>query len=62
MNRMDWKEVVEQWRRLPADERRRISLSRIPGKVARSMAFEGEQVDPRMLETELERLMPPPAT
>lgn len=62
MNRMDWKEVIEQWRRLPADERRRISLSRIPGKVARSMAFEGEPVDPRMLETELERLMPPPAT
>ena len=62
MNRMDWKEVIDQWRRLPADERRYISLSRIPGKVARSMAFEGEPVDPQMLKTELERLVGLPAT
>ena len=62
MNRMDWKGVVDQWRKLSADEQRHISLSRIPGKVARSMGFEGEPVDPQMLETELERLMQPPAT
>ena len=62
MNRTDWKEVIEQWRRLPADEQRRMSLSRIPGKVARSKAFEGEPVDPQMLETELDRLMQSPAT
>lgn len=53
---MDWDEVIEQWRRLPPDEQRRISLSRIPGNVARSMAFESEPVDPQMLETELKRL------
>ena len=62
MNRINWREVIEQWRRLPADEQMRIGLLRIPGKVARSMAFEGEPVDPQMLETELERLMRPPAT
>ena len=34
-----------------------MRLSRIPRKVARSMAFEGEPVDEKMLEEELQRLI-----
>jgi hypothetical protein len=52
---MDWKQVVEQWRKLPASEQRRVRLARIPRKVARSMAFEGEPVNQKMLEAELNR-------
>ncbi len=59
---MDWKQVVEQWRKLPPSERRRIRLARIPRKVARSMAFEGEPVDQKMLQAELEHRTTPPAT
>lgn len=59
---MDWKQIVEQWRRLPPSEQMRIRLSKIPRKVARSMAFEGEPVDQKMLEAELERRIKPPAT
>jgi len=55
---MDWKQVVEQWRKLPRSEQRHIRLARIPRKVARSMAFEGESVDEKMLEAELERRRP----
>jgi len=53
----DWQEDVRRWRQLPSEEQLRISLRRIPRKVARSMAFEGEPVDQRMLETELEKLL-----
>ena len=53
----DWQEDVRRWRQLPSEEQLRISLRRIPRKVARSMAFEGESVDERMLETELEKLL-----
>ena len=59
---MDWKQIVEQWRRLPPSEQMRIRLSKIPRKVARSMAFEGEPVDQKLLEAELERRIKPPAT
>ena len=59
---MDWKQIVEQWRRLPPSEQMHIRLSKIPRKVARSMAFEGEPVDQKMLEAELERRIKPPAT
>ena len=52
---MDWKQIVEQWRRLSAQEQLRIRLSRIPRKVARSMAFAGEPVEEPMLEEELRR-------
>jgi hypothetical protein len=45
----DWKAIVAEWRKLTAEEQRRIRLSRIPRKVARSMAFEGEPVDEKML-------------
>ncbi|MBW7931680.1 MAG: hypothetical protein H3C57_10340 [Gammaproteobacteria bacterium] len=53
---MNWIEVVKHWRSLPAEEQRRQALACLPRKVARSMAFEGEQVDQAMLEAELTRL------
>ena len=53
----EWQESVRRWRNLPPDEQLRISLRRIPRKVARSMAFEGQPADERMLETELEKLL-----
>ena len=56
MNNTDWKQITARWRKLTAEEKRRISLSRIPRKVARSMAFEGEPVDEGMLEEYLRRL------
>lgn len=56
----DWKAITAQWRRLSPAEKQRIALSRIPRKVARSMAFEGEPVDENMLEEELARLIKPP--
>jgi hypothetical protein len=53
----DWKRSVRRWRQLSPEEQLRISLARIPRKVARSMAFEGEPVDEQMLERELKRLL-----
>ena len=60
METTDWKEIVAQWRRQSPEEKQRIALSRIPRKVARSMAFEGEPVDEQMLERELARLIRQP--
>jgi hypothetical protein len=54
-----WQANVRRWRALPPEERLRISLSRIPRKVARSMAFAGQPVDEQMLADELERLLAP---
>lgn len=54
---MDWKDNIRRWRALSDEEKRRIRLSRIPRKVANSMAFEGEPVDVEMLERELEKLI-----
>ena len=59
---MDWKQTIERWRNLPPEETARIRLVRLPRKVARSMAFEGEPVDQRMLERELDRLGRQPVT
>ena len=59
MSATNWQEAIRRWRQLAPEEQRRISLSRIPRKVARSMAFEGEPVDEEMLEAELERLLKP---
>ena len=56
MHWMDWKQAIEHWRRLTPKEQRRIRLASLPRKVARSMAFEGEPVDQRILEGELDRL------
>jgi len=54
MRPMDWRETIKRWRSLPPEEEARIRLARLPRKVARSMAFEGEPVDQRMLEQELD--------
>lgn len=59
---MDWKQAIKRWRSLPPEEEARIRLARLPRKVARSMAFEGEPVDPHILERELERLARQPVT
>ncbi len=62
MSPMDWTTAVRQWRNLSAEQQRRIRWSRLPRKVARSMAFEGEPVDQQMLEIELDRLTRQPDT
>ena len=59
---MDWKQTIERWRRLTPQEQARIRLASLPRKVARSMAFEGEPVDQRILERELDRLGQQPVT
>lgn len=59
---MDWKLAIERWRDLPPQEQARIRLSRLPRKVARSMAFEGEPVELTALQAELARLDTPPDT
>lgn len=62
MELMDWKLAIERWRSLRPEEQARIRLARLPRKVARSMAFEGEPVDQRILERELNRLARQPVT
>jgi hypothetical protein len=47
---MDWKEAIREWRALPEEEQQRRRRASILRKVARSMAFEGEPVDPGQLE------------
>ena len=59
---MDWKQIIERWRNLTQEEQARIRLASLPRKVARSMAFEGEPVDQRILERELDRLGRQPVT
>ncbi len=59
---MDWKQTIERWRKLTPEEQARIRLARLPRKVARSMAFEGEPVDQRKLEQELDRPAQQPVT
>ena len=54
---MSWKETIDQWRTLPPQRKQEIGIRRIPRKVARNMAFEGEAVDLELLEKELERLL-----
>jgi hypothetical protein len=59
---MSWTTAIRQWRLLTPEQQRQIRLRHLPTKVARSMAFEGEPVDLRMLEAELARLTRPPGT
>lgn len=53
---MDWITAIKQWRALTPEQQRQIRRRRLPRKVARSMAFEGEPVDEQMLELELDRI------
>jgi hypothetical protein len=49
---VDWQQAIENWRRLPQDEKDRIRWQRIPLNVAQSMEFAGEPVSLEMLEAE----------
>jgi len=57
MNPMNWVQAVQKWRKLTPQQQRQARLKRLPRKVARSMAFEGEPVDEKMLQQELEHLV-----
>lgn len=59
---MDWKQAIENWRRLCPQERHRRRWQRIPRNVAQSMAFEGEPVSLAALEAEHARHPMPPVT
>jgi hypothetical protein len=59
---MDWKQVIRRWQALPLQEQARRRRLRIPLNVAESMAFEGEPVDQRILEPQLDRLAGRPVT
>ncbi len=52
---MHWREAIEQWRNLPAEERRCRHLKAIPRHVANSMAMEGEPVDEAWIRERLTR-------
>lgn len=56
MNPMNWITAIHQWRHLSPEQQRQIRRRRVPRKVARSMAFEGEPVSQKMLEAELDHL------
>jgi hypothetical protein len=57
MSNTDWQAIAARWRKLSPEQKRQIRLSSIPRRVARSMAFEGEPVDEKMLQAELQRLI-----
>ena len=51
---MDWKQAIENWRRLPRGEQQCRRLEAIPHHVALSMAVEGEPVDEALIRAQLE--------
>lgn len=65
---MDWKQVIENWRKLPAEERRLRHLRAIPRRVANSMAMENEPVSEQFIRDLLRYRIPvldtspPPST
>ncbi|MGH8644474.1 MAG: hypothetical protein ACREX4_08485 [Gammaproteobacteria bacterium] len=59
---MRWKQAIERWRKLPAEEQARMRRNRIPMNVAESMAFEGEPVELAALQAEFACLDAPPDT
>ena len=59
---MKWVIAIQQWQALSPEEQTRIRCRNLPRKVARSMAFEGEPVDQKMLEDELTHLTQPQDT
>ncbi len=60
MPHMDWKLIIENWRKLSSAEKARRRWESIPQRVARSMAFAGEPVSLEILEAEHAlRTMPP---
>jgi hypothetical protein len=54
---MDWKLAIENWRKLPPEERRQRHLRAIPRHVANSMAMANEPVSEQLIrEMLLERI------
>lgn len=45
---MDWKQAIEDWRKLPPEERRHHLLA-IPRHVANSMAMENQPVSEQLI-------------
>ena len=56
---MNWIETINQWRRLPEEEKLRRRWQSIPMDVAQSMAFEKEPVEIRRLQEILDQIAPP---
>ena len=56
---MNWIETINQWRRLPAEDKLRRRWQAIPLDVAQSMAFEQEPVEIRRLQEILDQIAPP---
>ena len=56
---MDWIQVVDRWRRLPAETKLRLRWEAIPADVAQSMAFEGEPVGLETLQSLHAQVTPP---
>ena len=64
-----WTQMIQHWRSLPLEERRRRHLEAIPRHAANSMAMEGEPVDEAWIRqrlasrirTRLVRITQPPA-
>ena len=54
---MTWIQSIQKWQAISPDNQRAIRLSHVPAKVARSMTFEGEPVDQKMLEAKLASLI-----
>ena len=57
MENEDWIQSIENWRKLPAEERRRRHQESIPRRVANSMAMEGEPVDEECIRKRLAHLI-----
>jgi hypothetical protein len=55
---MSWTRTVGIWRQIDPERQARIRRARLALNVAESMAFAGEPVDVKLLQTELERLTP----
>ncbi len=55
---MDWKQVIENWRKLPAQERRLRHLRAIPRHVANSMAMANEPVSEQFIRDVLRHRIP----
>lgn len=57
LSTMKWQDIIKLRRQKSAEEKRAIRLRNIPRKVANSMPSEGQSVDQRTLEIELEKLL-----
>ncbi|MBM3852918.1 MAG: hypothetical protein FJ399_07145 [Verrucomicrobia bacterium] len=56
---MSFRDSIARWRAMPAERRRTLRWQAVPREVGACMAFEGEPVDLRCLETLHARTTPP---